>query len=439
MQALTAHILPAPGTDPAGLKNMLQLVQLRWFAVVGQLATILGVHFGFGITLPLDRMLHAVLFLVVYNVLCLLHWRDGRPVADRELFIALLVDVATLTTLLYLSGGASNPFVFLYLLQVILAAVLLKPRWSWTLVVVTCLCFAGLTQFHWPLDPSLAPDGGLRDPYTLGKLTCFALIAGLLVLLITRIEQNLRERDARLATLRQRAAEEEHIVRMGLLASGAAHELGTPLATLSVILGDWHRMPPFTGDPSLMQDVEEMQTQVARCKTIVTGILQSAGDPRGEAPAPTTVTAFLDDLVAQWRARRPAHVLAYANTLGDDVAIVADPALRQTLHNVLDNAFEASPRAVGLSARHDGEQLVLTVTDEGPGFAPGMLDTVGQPYHSTKSRPGAGLGLFLVTNVLRTLGGTVAARNRPTGGAEVTLTLPLAAIRLEVPSADGHA
>ena len=439
MQALTAHILPAPGTDPAGLKNMLQLVQLRWFAVVGQLATILGVHFGFGIALPLDRMLHAVLFLVVYNVLCLLHWRDGRPVADRELFIALLVDVGTLTTLLYLSGGASNPFVFLYLLQVILAAVLLQPRWSWTLVVVTGLCFAGLTQFHWPLDPALAPDGGLRDPYTLGKLICFLLIAVLLTLLITRIEQNLRERDARLAALRQRAAEEEHIVRMGLLASGAAHELGTPLSTLSVILGDWHRMRPFTEEPGLMQDVEEMQAQVGRCKAIVTGILQSAGDPRGEAPAPTTVSAFLDALVSEWRARRPAGVLAYANACTEDVAIVADPALRQTVHNVLDNAFEASPRSVGLSARCDGDHIVLTVTDDGPGFADGMLATLGQPYHSTKTRPGAGLGLFLVTNVLRTLGGTVSARNRPAGGAEVTLTLPLSAIRLERPPADGLA
>ena len=433
------QIRPALGVDPSGLKNMLQLVQLRWFAVAGQLVTILTVHFGFGIHLPLDRMLHAVLFLVVFNILCLLHWRDGRPVSDKQLFIALLFDVATLTLLLFLSGGAENPFIFLYLLQVILGAVLLNPLYSWSLVGVTGACFTLLTQFNHPLEVPLEPGAGLGDPYTQGVLICFGLIASLLVVCISRIQDNLRARDGRLASLRQRAAEEEHIVRMGLLASGAAHELGTPLATLSVILGDWQRMAPFTTDPELMQDVTEMQTQLARCKSIVTGILQSAGDPRGEAPRATSVGEFLDDLVADWRATRATTVLAYANIFGDDLPIVADPALKQTIHNVLDNALEASPRAVALTAARDADRLVLTVTDEGPGFAPGMLDTLGKPYQSTKPRPGAGLGLFLVMNVARTLGGGVTARNRPAGGAEVVLTLPLAAIQLEVPSTDGHA
>jgi two-component system sensor histidine kinase RegB len=230
--------------------------------------------------------------------------------------------------------------------------------------------------------------------------------------------------------LRQRAAEEEHIVRMGLLASGAAHELGTPLATLAVILGDWQHMQPFAAEPELRQEIEEMQAQVARCKTIVTGILLSAGEARGEAPAQTTVNAFLDELVAEWRATRPIDTLAYSTAFGDDVAIVSDSALKQTIYNVLDNALEASPRWVGLEAARDGDWLSLTVSDAGPGFAPEMLAQLGKPYLSSKGRPGGGLGLFLVVNVARTLGGTVSARNRPEGGAAVTLRLPLAAITL---------
>lgn len=429
---------PALVDNHAGLKNVHQLIQLRWIAVVGQIATIAVVHFGFGIALPLDRMLLALACLAAFNVASLLRWRRRHEVTDRELFIALLVDVGTLTAQLYWSGGATNPFVFLYLLQVILGAVLLRAEYTWTMVVVTAACFMGLTLFHWPLPLPLDRNQGLASPYIWGLWICFALNAALLVIFITRISRNLRVRDARLADLRQRAAEEEHIVRMGLLASGAAHELGTPLSTLSVILGDWRHMKPFKDDPELLQDVQEMQAQVARCKTIVTGILLSAGEARGESPVETTLHAFLADLVAEWRATRSPTALTFSHTIDEDLPIVSDSALKQTIYNVLDNAFEASPHRVGLEAARDGGQLLLTVTDNGPGFAPEMLAQLGKPYQSSKGRPGGGLGLFLVVNVARTLGGSVSAHNRPEGGAVVTLQLPLAAIHLEEAGSDGN-
>jgi two-component system sensor histidine kinase RegB len=271
-----------------------------------------------------------------------------------------------------------------------------------------------------------------------GMLICFALNAALLAVFIKRITSNLRARDARLADLRQRAAEEEHIVRMGLLASGAAHELGTPLATLSVILGDWRRMPPFQENPELLQEVGEMQAQLARCKSIVSGILLSAGEARGESSARTTIGTFLSDLVEEWRATRPAVEFAFENRFGNDLPMVSDSALKQMICNVLDNALEASPRWIRLEAARRTDALVLTVTDAGPGFPPGMLAQFGKPYQSSKGRPGGGLGLFLVVNVARTLGGSVAARNRPEGGASVTVTLPLAAITLAEGAAHGN-
>lgn len=417
--------------DATGLKNMQQLIQLRWIAVVGQVATIVVVHFGFGIHLPLDQMLAVLACLAAFNAASQLRWRIHRDVTNTELFVALLVDVGMLTAQLYLSGGATNPFVFLYLLQVILGAVLLESWSTWTMVGITTACFGGLALFSEPLALPRAYGQGLFSPYVLGVLVCFALIAALLVVFITRISRNLRGRDARLADLRQRAAEEEHIVRMGLLASGAAHELGTPLATLAVILGDWRRLPHFTSDPELLDEVSEMQAQVQRCKTILTGILLSAGEARGENSEETTVSTFLDDLVEEWRTTRAATSFAYENRFGHDLPMVSDSALKQMICNVLDNALEASPRWVGLTAAHDGDALTLTVTDVGPGFAPEMLAQFGKPYQSSKGRPGGGLGLFLVVNVARTLGGSVTARNRPEGGAVVTLTLPLAAITLD--------
>lgn len=422
--------------DATGLKNMQQLIQLRWFAVFGQVATIVVVHHGFGIRLPLEPMFTVLAGLALFNAASLWFWRRRGRVSNAELFVALLVDVATLTAQLYLSGGTTNPFVFLFLLQVILGAVLLKPWSTWTMVAVTGVCFAGLALLPRPLPLPLDLDRGLASPYVQGLLICFVLNAVLLAVFIKRINRNLRARDARLAALRQRAAEEDHIVRMGLLASGAAHELGTPLATLSVILGDWRRMRSFTEDPELLREIDEMQAQLQRCKSIVSGILLSAGEARGESLAKTTIGAFLHDLVDEWRATRPAVPLTLRNRFGADLNMVADSALKQMIGNLLDNALEASPRWIRVLAERENDALVLTVSDAGPGFAPGMLAQFGKPYQTSKGRPGGGLGLFLVVNVARKLGGRVTARNRTEGGACVTVTLPLAAITL--PEAPAH-
>ena len=408
----------------AGHKNMLQLIELRWIAVIGQITTIAAAILIFRIELPLVHMLQVLACLIAFNIASHLRWHEHRPVSNGEMFMALLVDVASLTVLLYLSGGTTNPFAFLYLLQVIISAVLLEVAWTWSIVLITILCMAGLAMYAEPLALPYDHARGIASIYVQGLLVCFALNAALLVMFISRISDNLREKAAQLAGLRQRAAEEEHIVRMGLLASGAAHELGTPLATVSVILGDWK-------NPELLEEITEMQTQLKRCKSIVSGILLSAGEARGESAVRTTMRGFLDGLVAQWRESRPVRAFAYNNHIREDLPVASDSALKQTIDNLLDNALEASPDWVGMDARIEDRNLTLSVVDRGPGFAPGMLAQLGKPYQSTKGKPGGGLGLFLAVNVVRKLGGTVTARNRPQGGAEVVLCLPLSAIELE--------
>jgi len=422
-----------------GQQNMMQLIQLRWLAVFGQVVTIAMSTALFGLQLPLAEMFAVVGCLVLLNLFSLMRPRRNGEVRNSDLFAGLLFDVAALTALLYFSGGATNPFVFLYLLQVTLGAVLLEAWSTWTLVVATSLCFAGLTRYYVPLSLAASDPARLFELHILGMWACFVLDVALLVVFMTRINANLRRGDARLADLRQRAAEEDHIVRMGLLASGAAHELGTPLATLSVILGDWKHMPAFRDDPALREEIADMEAGVQRCKTIVTGILMSAGEVRGEATALTTLPAFLDELVGEWRARHGGVTLEYLpegiSSESAAVPIVADSALKQVIHNLLDNALEASPGWLRLSAACRGGQITLTVRDRGPGFAAEVLEHFGKPYQSTKGKPGGGLGLFLVVNVLRKLGGTVAAENAPEGGAVVRLQLPLSALSLE--QADG--
>lgn len=415
----------------AGHQNMLQLIQLRWFAVIGQITTIAVVTAGFGISLPLPQMLAILACLIGFNIASHLRWHEQQFVANGELFLALLVDVGSLTAQLYFSGGTTNPFAFLYLLQVILSAILLETWSTWTIVAITSLCLAGLSMLSKPLALPLNDEGTFPSLYIDGMLICFVLNASLLVFFITRINQNLRTGAAQLAGLRQRAAEEEHIVRMGLLASGAAHELGTPLATLSVILGDWRRMPEFQKNPDLHEEIREMETQLQRCKTIVSGILLSAGEARGESSMKTTLGGFLDELARQWRAGRTVAEFIYDNRAQQDLPVVFDSTLKQMIFNVLDNAVEASPHWVKFAAWQEDDALLMLVTDAGPGFAPEMLTQFGKPYQSSKGRAGGGLGLFLVVNVARKLGGSVTAYNRQEGGAAVRLALPLAAIALE--------
>jgi two-component system sensor histidine kinase RegB len=412
----------------AGHQNMQQLIQLRWIAVVGQISTIAVVAWGLGIQLPLVYMLEVLACLIAFNVASQLRWHERWAVTNRELFFAMLVDVASLTIQLYLSGGTSNPFVFLYLLQVILSAVLLEAWSTWTIVAITSACLAGLAIWSKPISLPLFHERGYFSLYIQGMLICFGINAALLVVFITRITDNLRAGDALLASMRQRAAEEEHIVRMGLLASGAAHELGTPLATLSVILGDWRRMPEFSTNPELLEEIGEMQAQLARCKSIVSGILLSAGEARGESSKRTTINTFLDELVEEWRASRPVAAMEYDNRIEQDLPVVFDSALKQMICNVLDNALEASPEWLRLEVTCEADMLKLLVSDSGPGFGQSMLEQFGKPYQSSKGKPGRGLGLFLSVNVARTLGGMVTASNRPEGGAAVLLNLPLSAI-----------
>jgi len=213
-----------------------------------------------------------------------------------------------------------------------------------------------------------------------------------------------------------------------LLASGAAHELGTPLATLSVILNDWQHMPSLNQTPELSQEISEMQLQVDRCKAIVSGILMSSGEARGEGTLRTTVNAYFDGLAEEWRHNRSPEGFEYVNEFGADEPIVSDTALKQVIFNLFDNALDASPKFVHAHVGRRNGDIVLTVSDNGSGFSEEMLTTLGKPYHSTKGRPGGGLGLFLVVNVVRKLGGTLDAANGATGGAIVTLRLPLASL-----------
>ena len=417
-----------PGRSPkdAAAENMRQLVQLRWLAVAGQLVAILSAQFLLGVSLPLAPMLATVALLASANLF--FSWTLRRYwVVRGELFLALLLDMLVLTALLYFSGGASNPFVALFLLQVVLGAILLSSGLVWVLVITSCLCVAFLSEYNLPLALPPRVGGVAVDLPLIGAGISFAMVAVLLVLFITRISRNLRLRDAYVAELGQRAAEEDGIVRMGLFASGAAHELGTPLSSLSVLLADWAREPAVASNPQLREELGEAQGELQRCKQIVSNILHSAGQLRGEAMESAPAQELIDDVAQQWRLVHAATPFTVRAELGS-ATIAADPALRQAIWSLLENAAAESPAGIQLAAEVDGERLIVSVLDRGQGFDDDQLRRAGQLYQSSKG-PGHGLGLFLATNVARRLGGSLEVANRPDGGASVQLLLPLASTR----------
>ena len=425
---LLALTRPSPGGSPgrspkeAAVENMRQLIQLRWMAVAGQLIAILGAHYGLGVALLVAPMLGVVALLALANLLFAVTVRRSW-VIEGELFIALLLDMAALTAQLYLSGGTANPFVWLYLVQIVLGAILLTPGLAWVLVGASTLFYAFLTVERRPLLLPRSVGDLPIDLRAVGEWISLAMVAGLLMLFITRISRNLRARDAYVADLAQRAAEEDGIVRMGLFASGAAHELGTPLSSLSVLVSDWQRDKTLSRSKAFQEDLTDAKSEIERCKAIVSNILHAAGQSRGEAMTSTKVQALLDEIARSWRSIN-ATPLTYDASQLRGATVAAEPALRQAIWSLLENAAAASPERIELAGSVDGERVLIQVFDCGPGFPEGQLQSLGKLYQSDKGA-GRGLGLFLASNVARRLGGFIEAENRPDGGAMVQLVLPL--------------
>lgn len=235
-------------------KNLLQLLKLRTIAMICQVIVILIAHYFLEIELPIKQMFLVVAGLAALSLLSLFR----KNFSDKTLFLELIFDVLALTAQLYFSGGASNPFISLFLLQVIIGAILLRTAHAWIIAALTIICYIwlGFNQqehihhFHLHLQ---------------GMLISYVLAAVLLLVFITRISKNLRERD--------------QMIRTAMLATSAAHELGTPLSTISVVVSDWKKMPL---DNSMIKDVKLIESQLGRCKKIISSILSDSGSKRVE-------------------------------------------------------------------------------------------------------------------------------------------------------------
>jgi two-component system sensor histidine kinase RegB len=432
----TRMVTPAAGS--AHRINFSWLIRLRWGALVGQVATILVVERILGIDVPLGPLGVVVAIEALINVAATLWLRSGRPVAEATMALTMALDIGVLTALLFFTGGPSNPFSFLYLVHIALAAVVLPLTWTWILVALSLVCSGAL--FYGPvwlrLDHSAV--GGHLEHMRLhlqGMWFAFAVAAGFIVYFVTRVQRALAEREADLAAERAAAIRNERLASLATLAAGAAHELATPLGTIAVAAGELERQA-VRRLPAPLEDVRLIRTQIERCRAILDQMAADAGESAGEAPVPTTLARILEEAL---RDLPPTPALEVELGPLRDMMLLAPPrALGQALGALIKNAQDASPvgATVRIDAERDGDGVRIAVRDQGPGMPAEVLTHAGEPFFTTKSPGrGLGLGLFLARTVIEQLGGRLHIDSAPGRGTRATLALaapatsPVASVR----------
>lgn len=376
------------------------LSHMRWHAVGGHTLAILVARFALHMELPVVKLLACVGVLAASNVLLALR---APRVGGGSLLGVLAFDVGVLTVELALSGGASHPFAAFYLVQVLLGGLLVSGRGA---VAITALAIAARASLG-------GPDGGI---------VAFAILAAFTAAITGRLARALRAHHVDLLRKQRIAAHAEKLASLSTLAAGAAHELGSPLGTITVAAEE---LDGLIVDAPLeaIEDARVIREEVGRCREIVHRMNARAGQLLGELPETTTTGAILADL----RAQAPAAERDRLVVEGDADAVVECPArgLVRILGNLVANALQASSGTVVVSARPVADRVQFVVEDRGEGIPPEVRGRLGEPFVTTKPPgQGMGLGLFLSFAFAELCAGRLELAPREGGGTSAVLELP---------------
>jgi len=405
-------------------RNMGRLLFMRGILITCQLLLVLISLFYDGIALPLAQVMAVITLYILVNVISLVLLLRSRGLTERAYFGQLLADVMFLTVLLYYSGGYTNPFISLYLLPLIVVSFTLGRTQTLSMAGLILLCYTVLVFQYQPLfvsETSAAEASGFHL-HLLGMWFSFVLSVGLIVFFIMRMIRSIRDRDARLAEMRERAERDSHVLALGAMAAGAAHELGTPLATMAVVS---HELAcDFSDNQEVCEQTAILKHELSRCKEVLSQLSVSAGQLRAEGGNSITFDRYIHDAVTRWQLMRPqAEVRLEQRGEGEVPELIADITLTQALYNLLNNAADAADRGMVIRFGWDEQQLWLEVHDQGDGFPTYVLEHAGQPEISNKGS-GRGLGLFLSFAVVDRLGGKLELCNPDQGGACARIVLP---------------
>ncbi len=443
--------------------RMQTIVRLRWFGVLGQLGTVLAVYFGLGYDLPLGWCLLLIALSAWLNVGLRVLYPGRHRLSPAFATAVLACDIATLAALLYLTGGLENPFALLFIAPVTVSAATLPVRNTIALGILAIAAASLLVAFHMPLP--WYPPAVFAVPWIYKAGVWTAIVAGMLFLALytARLSREARLMSAALAASELVLAREQRLHALDGLAAAAAHELGTPLATIALVTKELEREVSSASGmaPHIAEDITLLRSQAERCRDILRKLTRSPGeqDPHHVS---LPLTQLIQEAALPYTSRTVHIDITTQLSRGGNGADPADgrepigerrPGVIFGLGNLIENAVDFARKKVEVSATWDEAEVSITIADDGPGFSPEIMDTLGDPYVTTRpsgSRSGAvgnagrvgaglGLGFFIAKTLLERSGGVVTLANQPAPatGAVVKITWPRSAFDLPAHTAVG--
>ncbi len=426
----------APHARSLGLR-LDTLIRLRWLAVVGQTLALVVVYVLLGFPVPMLWCLSVVALSVIVNVLLRVKYPVARRLPDLAAGPLLAYDVLQLTALLYLTGGLNNPFALLYLAPVMISATALS--WSTTVILgaFAVVCAGAVGLWHWPLPWAATNVPVLPDLFLAGTWVALSVSVGFIGLHSWRVAEEARELADALAATELVLAREQHLSQLDGLAAAAAHELGTPLATIALVVRELEHST--TPDDPHAEDIALLRDQVKRCRDILQ-TLTSLGS--GDAPFDLMpLSILIEEVVGPHRDFGIDIAVALPDDRTNEPVIPRNPGLIYGLGNLVENAVDFAEQRVEITARWTAAKMELLVLDDGPGFSPEVSDRIGQPYVTSRARArsdgieesGLGLGFFIAKTLLERTGATLEVQNRPlpARGAQVRISWPRSAVALD--------
>jgi two-component system sensor histidine kinase RegB len=417
----TADVLHLPQRRNVRLDTLLRL---RWLAIIGQTTAVLVVQYAIEFPLPVWACLAVIALSAWLNVALRVRFSLTQRLEPERAAWLLAFDIAELAVLLFLTGGLQNPFAFLFLSPVLLSATALPPRITIMLGAFAVLCATVLVFVHYPLPWDADDPLELPWIYLLGVWFSILLSIGFIGVYAWQITEEGRQIAQALAATELVLAREQHLSQLDGLAAAAAHELGTPLSTISVVIKELE-LALEANSPHL-EDVRLLREQAQRCRDILSKLTElPAGEPFDRIPLP----ALLEEVVAPHRNFGIAIDIAMQHKTGAPMG-ARNPAILYGLGNLLENAVDFAHDRVEINADWSDDDVVVIISDDGPGFAPDVMDRIGEPYvRSSKRRrmnaggetTGLGLGFFIAKTLLERSGATVDFENRkfPDRGAVI--------------------
>lgn len=362
--------------------------------------------------------------LTLVNALTWLRLRRDWPVTELEIFAQLLVDVAGLSLLMYFSGGAGNPFIFYYLVPVCISAATLPWVYSWTIAGLSLALYTLQLSFFIPL-PLVAPtthhqESGL-SLHIIGMWCNFAISAILITYFVAKMAQDLRRQESLLNAAKEDALRNEKLMAVATLAAGTAHELGTPLSTIMVLLDEM--LLENSENKKLHQDLSLLAKQTETCRQTLRHLVFKA-DTNASISKKINLSIFFGRLFDHWLVIRPEISTRPLIDESVNVSTCLDPGVEQSIMNLLNNAADANPDEIEIQVSIRDNILYLSIRDRGPGIPEDISKKIGSTFVTTKGK-GLGLGLFLSHATLSRLGGTITLSNRVSGGTLTEMSLPI--------------